>query len=181
MDPFSYGYNSATNASQYKNGTTLIRTLVDIVSKGGNFLIDIGPTAEGEIIAPMADNLLDAGAWLQHSGECVYDTDFSFQGSEDINVTNTSTPARFTRTADTFCIVAFDRPGENGELVVNKRLPVLPGDEIRFLSPNVNGSEPLPWSVDTSTGRLTVDISGVMDQIDSVQFGWAFQVKYKVA
>ncbi|KAL0063214.1 hypothetical protein AAF712_009912 [Marasmius tenuissimus] len=132
MDPFSYGYNSATNASQYKNGTTLIRTLVDIVSKGGNFLIDIGPTAEGEIIAPMADNLLDAGAWLQHSGECVYDTviiipipshpiaaclyittqDFSFQGSEDINVTNTSTPARFTRTADTFCIVAFDRPGK---------------------------------------------------------------------
>lgn len=36
MDPFSYGLNSATNASEYKNGTTIVQTLVDIVSKGGN-------------------------------------------------------------------------------------------------------------------------------------------------
>lgn len=36
MDPFSYGLNSATNASQYKNGTTIIQTLVDIASKNGN-------------------------------------------------------------------------------------------------------------------------------------------------
>ncbi|KAJ7214997.1 alpha-L-fucosidase-domain-containing protein [Mycena pura] len=36
MDPFSYGLNSATNASQYKNGTTIVQTLVDIVSKNGN-------------------------------------------------------------------------------------------------------------------------------------------------
>jgi hypothetical protein len=39
MDPFSYGINSATNASQYKNGTTIIQTLVDIVSKNGNLLV----------------------------------------------------------------------------------------------------------------------------------------------
>ncbi|KAK1221691.1 hypothetical protein PQX77_015521 [Marasmius sp. AFHP31] len=187
MDPFSYGYNSATEADQYKNGTTLVRTLVDIVSKGGNFLIDIGPTAEGEIIPAMADNLLDAGAWLEHSGECVYNTDFSFQGSEDIPdpdptapTNSTSTPARFTRTANTFCIVAFDRP-QNGSLIVNKRLPILPGDEIKFLSPLTNETEALPWSVDASTGRLTVDVSGegVRREIDSVRFGWAFQVRYK--
>lgn len=36
MDPFSYGLNTATNASEYKNGTTIIQTLVDIVSKNGN-------------------------------------------------------------------------------------------------------------------------------------------------
>ena len=34
--PFSYGINNATNATEYKNGTTIIRTLVDIVSKNGN-------------------------------------------------------------------------------------------------------------------------------------------------
>jgi hypothetical protein len=37
-------------------------------------LLDIGPTAEGEIIAPMMNNLLDAGAWLDYAGNCVYDT-----------------------------------------------------------------------------------------------------------
>lgn len=36
MDPFSYGLNTATNASEYKNGTTIIQTLVDVVSKNGN-------------------------------------------------------------------------------------------------------------------------------------------------
>jgi alpha-L-fucosidase len=36
MDPFSYGLNNATNASEYKNGTTIIQTLVDVVSKNGN-------------------------------------------------------------------------------------------------------------------------------------------------
>lgn len=36
MDPYSYGLNKATNASEYKNGTTIIQTLVDIVAKNGN-------------------------------------------------------------------------------------------------------------------------------------------------
>ena len=36
MDPHSYGLNTATNASQYKNGTTIVQTLVDIASKNGN-------------------------------------------------------------------------------------------------------------------------------------------------
>ena len=36
MDPNSYGLNSATKPSQYKNGTTIIQTLVDVVSKNGN-------------------------------------------------------------------------------------------------------------------------------------------------
>ena len=37
-------------------------------------LLDVGPTAEGDIIAPMADNLLAAGQWLKYAGDCVYAT-----------------------------------------------------------------------------------------------------------
>ena len=36
MDPYSYGFNSVTDPSAYKNGTTIVQTLVDIVSKNGN-------------------------------------------------------------------------------------------------------------------------------------------------
>jgi len=36
--------------------------------------LDVGPNAEGEIIAPMVHNLLDAGKWIDFSGECVFDT-----------------------------------------------------------------------------------------------------------
>jgi len=37
-------------------------------------LLDIGPTAEGDVIDVMAENLLDAGKWLKYAGQCVYDT-----------------------------------------------------------------------------------------------------------
>ncbi|KAF5364987.1 hypothetical protein D9758_008190 [Tetrapyrgos nigripes] len=186
MDPFSYGLNTATNASEYKNGTTIIQTLVDIVSKNGNFLLDIGPTAEGEIIASMANNLLDAGEWLAHSGECVYDTQFWFQTPQDITpLSEASLSPRFTTTVSpgTFCIIAFVRP-EGDTLVINKRLPVLEGDEILFLGPGSSDpkSPTLPWTMDLQTGALMVDLtgSGVREEIESVNFAWAFEVKYKL-
>jgi alpha-L-fucosidase len=51
-----------------------VHTLVDIVSKNGNYLLNLGPTGEGEIIPAMIERVLDVGKWLGHSGECVYDT-----------------------------------------------------------------------------------------------------------
>ncbi|KAJ3995121.1 glycoside hydrolase family 29 protein [Lentinula boryana] len=176
MDPFSYGLNTATNASEYKNGTTIIQTLVDIVSKNGNFLLDIGPTAEGEIIAPMADNLLEAGAWLGYAGDCVYDTEYWFQTSQDPNPQNGLAPARFTTTPTTFCIVAFDAPTEN-ELVIHKRLPLLPGDEITLLTPGKNQSS-LAWSTDSS-GNLIINVSASM--VGEIQYAWAFKATYNLA
>ncbi|KIK60972.1 glycoside hydrolase family 29 protein [Collybiopsis luxurians FD-317 M1] len=176
MDPFSYGLNSATNASEYKNGTTIIQTLVDIVSKNGNFLLDIGPNAEGEIIAPMTENLLAAGSWLDFAGECVYDTEFWFQTSQDPNPPSGLAPARFTTTPDTFCIVAFDEP-TNGQLVIHKRLPLLPGDDIVLLTPNGNQT-PLAWSTDSS-GNLIVNVSSA--ELSQVQFAWPFRATYRLS
>ncbi|KAJ7057775.1 glycoside hydrolase family 29 protein [Mycena amicta] len=174
MDPFSYGLNLATNASQYKNGTTIIQTLVDIVSKNGNFLLDIGPTAEGEIIAPMMENLLDAGSWLDFAGDCVYNTEYWFPASQDPDPPANTPASRFTTTPTTFCIVAF-APPNNGTLVINKRLPLLPGDEIVALGPK-GSSAPLAWST-SKNGTLTIEVSDT--NVEGVQFAWPFQVKYK--
>ncbi|GLB37874.1 putative alpha-L-fucosidase [Lyophyllum shimeji] len=174
MDPHSYGFNSATQPSQYKNASTIVQTLVDIVSKNGNYLLDIGPTAEGEIIAPMMNNLLDAGSWLKYSGDCVYDTGYWFPSSQE---SLSGQSIRFTTTPKTFCIVAFNQP-QNGVLTVQKRLPLLPGDQIRLLGPT-GASASLPWAVDSTTGRLTVNVSDAA--LAGGQFAWAFQVSYKTA
>ena len=46
--------------------------LVDIVSKGGNYLLNVGPTAEGLIPQPSQDNLRAVGRWLKVNGESIY-------------------------------------------------------------------------------------------------------------
>jgi alpha-glucosidase len=56
----------------WKSARTLIRQLVDVVSKNGNYLLNIGPTAEGLIPQPSVDRLLEIGAWMKVNSEAVY-------------------------------------------------------------------------------------------------------------
>ncbi|MGH2535391.1 MAG: alpha-L-fucosidase [Thermomicrobiales bacterium] len=58
----------------WKSSADLIRKLVDIVSKGGNYLLNVGPTAEGVIPEPSVERLDDMGRWLTANGEAVYGT-----------------------------------------------------------------------------------------------------------
>ncbi|MBI4556907.1 MAG: alpha-L-fucosidase [Candidatus Hydrogenedentes bacterium] len=56
----------------WKSTETLIRNLVDIVSKGGNFLLNVGPTAEGLIPEASVERLAAMGQWMKLNGESIY-------------------------------------------------------------------------------------------------------------
>ncbi len=68
----TWGYKSDDH--NWKSSQDLIRKLVDIVSKGGNFLLNVGPTAEGEIPAESIDRLRAVGRWMKTNGEAIYGT-----------------------------------------------------------------------------------------------------------
>jgi alpha-L-fucosidase len=68
----SWGYN-ATDL-RWKSAQQLIRNLSDIASKDGNYLLNVGPTAEGVIPQPEVDRLLAMGRWLKTNGEAIYAT-----------------------------------------------------------------------------------------------------------
>ena len=74
---YSYGLNRAERATDYKTSREFVMVLVDLVSRGGNFLLDIGPAADGTIPPLMEQRLLDIGDWLKVNGEAIYGTRFA--------------------------------------------------------------------------------------------------------
>jgi alpha-L-fucosidase len=70
------------NDNNWKSSEELIRKLCDIASKGGNFLLNVGPTSEGLIPQPSIDRLRDVGEWMKVNGEAIYGTGPTVFGAE---------------------------------------------------------------------------------------------------
>ncbi len=71
---YSYGYNRAETIDDYRPAREMIMMLADLVSRGGNLLLDIGPTGDGRIPVIMQQRLLEIGDWLRVNGEAIYGT-----------------------------------------------------------------------------------------------------------
>jgi len=71
----TWGYKSYDN--HWKSAETLLRNLVDIASKGGNYLLNVGPTSEGLIPEPSVERLKAVGQWMKVNSEAIYATQAS--------------------------------------------------------------------------------------------------------
>jgi alpha-L-fucosidase len=76
----TWGYKS--DDTDFKSTETLLRNLIDIASKGGNYLLNVGPDSKGVIPQPEQDRLRAMGKWLDVNGEAIYDTQPTLFGPE---------------------------------------------------------------------------------------------------
>jgi alpha-L-fucosidase len=68
----TWGFKKSDN--DWKPTQTLVRNLIDCASKGGNYLLNVGPTAEGVIPQASVERLKQVGEWLRANGEAIYGT-----------------------------------------------------------------------------------------------------------
>ena len=68
----TWGFKSYDD--NWKSTEKIVRNLIDIASKGGNYLLNVGPTAEGLIPQPSVDRLAEVGEWMKVNGESIYET-----------------------------------------------------------------------------------------------------------
>jgi len=102
----TWGYRS--DDDNWKSVESLLFQLVDIVSKGGNYLLNVGPTADGVIPAPSIERLQAIGRWLEVNGESIYGAGTS---------PNAAWPFRCTQKPGRLFLHLFDWP-EDGRLVI---------------------------------------------------------------
>ncbi|MFZ9262960.1 MAG: alpha-L-fucosidase [Chitinophagaceae bacterium] len=113
------------NDNNWKSSETLIHNLVDIAAKGGNYLLNVGPTAEGLIPAPSVDRLKDMGNWLKINGEAIYATKSLKKFKEGDHV-------KYTVSGDGKYIYAIVTKKADGPVVL-KNISAAPGTKVKML------------------------------------------------
>ena len=157
----SWGYKS--NDDNWKSSETLIHNLVDVAAKGGNYLLNVGPTAEGRIPAPSVERLEAMGKWLDVNGEAIYETvrlESGYMQGENI---------RFTKKENepVYFGIVLDEPQKE---VNFKNLKPASGSEVYMLGYD----QPLEWTYGESTG-LTITVPAGAG--NAVEHAWVFKVE----
>jgi alpha-L-fucosidase len=138
----SWGY---IKDDTFKSPEFVLDQLIDIVSKNGNLLLNIGPRSDGTIPEPVQRVLLDVGAWLTINGDAIYGTrpwrvygegptkvaSGSFHDSEIANYT--AEDFRFTTKADVLYAIGLAWP-TNGEAVIHSLAQTAGGEPVQSVA-----------------------------------------------
>jgi alpha-L-fucosidase len=133
----SFGYNRAEGEAETIAPDELIYLLVDIVSKNGNLLLDVGPEADGTIPDVQMKRLKALGGWLQVNGEAIYAT---HPWKRATGETAEGIPVRFTQKESATYAILLGQP--KASTATLKSLSVRPGTKIYLLG----DTDPLVWS-----------------------------------
>ncbi|MEY2432783.1 MAG: alpha-L-fucosidase [Acidimicrobiaceae bacterium] len=106
----SFGYNREESPDSYLGVDELVRLVADVVARGGNLLLNVGPAGDGTIPLVQAERVLGLGWWLRTNGDAIY-------GSRPWHRTDGATadglPVRYTVTGDALNAIVLGTPSGN--------------------------------------------------------------------
>ena len=143
----SFGYNKFESEQDYLAPDELILMLIDIVSKNGNLLINIGPMADGKIPEIQKNCLLALGKWLDVNGDAIFGTR-PWDHAE--GTTSDGIPVRFTQKKEALYLILMRIPQTNDISIENLNLEGI--SEINLLG----NEDHLNWQVENSTLKITL-------------------------
>ncbi len=133
----SFGYNQFETADDYQAAPELIRLLVDIVSKNGNLLLNVGPRADGSVPEAQAATLESIGQWLAANGTAIYGTRpwtrFKDNGDNGAEV-------RYTIKDNVLYVTVIAPPTD--QTLVLPEVPIRPDGQVRLLGCD----QPVEWT-----------------------------------
>jgi alpha-L-fucosidase len=157
----SWGY---VRDDKYRTPKSLIAELIDVVSKNGNLLLNVGPKSDGTIPDEAKDALLAMGAWLKVNGEAIYGTrPWKLYGEGTTNAATGSmrdikgaafTPQdiRFTTKGETLYALGLERP-HDGKVLIKTMYAGSPYLDRKVAAVELVGSGPVSWE-QTATGLV---------------------------
>jgi alpha-L-fucosidase len=154
-------------AANYKNAQWIIHSLIDSVSKGGNFMICIGPDRDGLFHPKGIEAIEEAGAWLKINGHAIYAT-----RARDGALWHEGDKIHFTRTKDRKWVYALCLQWP-GKLLRLETVKAKPGSAIRLLGLDKS----LVWRDDN--GMLLIDLPEALQEEKNRpgKHAWVFQIE----
>jgi alpha-L-fucosidase len=160
----SYGYNLwyEDKDDRYPSSQELLDVFVNVLSRGGNFLLNVGPRSDGTILDVFQNRLLDIGRFLKANGQAVYGSRLPYQSTQGNHI-------KFTANKNKKTIYAFvkNKPGDS---ITLKGVYVRKGEAVVLLADPK--ATPLKWSQEGDD----LTITGIQAVRQHGEFYWVFKL-----
>jgi len=167
----SWGFKAHDH--EWKTTPQLLRNFVDIISKGGNYLLNIGPDGKGKVPEPCAKNFVEMGEWIKNHGDAIYGTErwITFSEGVDPSKKAKNKQGEFWFSAKENKVYAMTLTAAPEKVTINSFGEKVAGkiSKLRLL----NGPELTEWE-QTEEG-VTIDFSGIKTKPS----GYALEVSLK--
>jgi alpha-L-fucosidase len=155
----SFGYNKFESEKDYMSSEDLIFLLIDIVSKNGNLLLNVGPTADGEIPEIQKSRLLELGKWLEVNGDAIFGTR-PWERAEGTTIEEKS--IRFTQKEKFLYVIFMGNPEKKEVGIVNLNIKNI--SKVNLLGVEEN----LQWRMEDN--NLIIELPEKIEESPAISF-----------